>query len=114
MNDITLNISIPQLDRLCEILEGKAAPSAAPAPAPAAPEMAPVYDKELPWAADSEGRTVTLDDLKRACAALRDQQKMGDVKALFGEFGIKKLSDLTEQTQIDGFAAKLRQMGASV
>lgn len=61
----------------------------APAPAPAA---------------------ATLADVQQACARLRDAGKMAEVKGLFPEFGIKKLSDLKGPEQLAAFAARLKKL----
>ena len=53
---------------------------------------------------------VTLADVQQACARLRDAGKMNDVKALFPEFGIKKLSDLKSAEQLAAFAARLKKL----
>ena len=53
---------------------------------------------------------VTLADVQQACARLRDAGKMNEVKALFPEFGIKKLSDLKSAEQLAAFAARLKKL----
>lgn len=75
---------------------------AKPADAPAAPADVPATPA-----------AVTLDAVQRACAGLRDAGKLREVKALFPEFGIKKLSDL-EDAQLEAFAGRLRQMGGAL
>ena len=69
-------------------------PTAPAAPAPAAP-------------------AATLEAIQRAAAQLRDQGKLGDVTALFPEFGIKKLSEL-KGDQLQSFGERLRAMGAKI
>lgn len=71
-------------------------------PAPAQPE--PVA---------SPAPTVTLEDLMRAAAALRDEGKLQAVTGLFPQFGVKKLSDLKEN-QLNEFADHLRKIGAKI
>lgn len=137
---MTLTIEIPALDRLCAWLEGQdkaglvgeieneivrkleeAVKSGVPKPAfkevPAdddhpwkdeakprpAPAQEPAPEPEKPAA-------VTLADVQQACARLRDAGKMNDVKALFPEFGIKKLSDLKGADQLAAFAARLKKL----
>lgn len=78
-------------------------PLAAPAPEPAQP--APVAAPAKP--------SVTVDDLMRAAAALRDEGKLLAVTGLFPDFGIQKISDL-KANQLDAFAEKLRGLGAQV
>jgi len=68
-------------------------------PAPAAPAPAP--------------KAATLADVQKAAAQMRDEGRLNQVTGLFGEFGIKKLSDLKGDA-LQKFAAKLREMGAKV
>ena len=56
---------------------------------------------------------VTLADVQKAAAQMRDDGKLEAVKALFPEFGIRKLSDLKGDA-LQGFAARLRGMGAAI
>ncbi|MBR2699493.1 MAG: hypothetical protein IKE76_12970 [Clostridia bacterium] len=69
-------------------------PTAPATPAPAAP-------------------AATLEAIQQAAAQLRDQGKLGDVTALFPEFGIKKLSEL-KGDQLQTFGERLRAMGAKI
>ena len=63
---------------------------------------------------ESSGATVvTLADVQKAAAQMRDDGKLEAVKALFPEFGIRKLSDLKGDA-LQGFAARLRGMGARI
>ena len=82
----------------------KAEPVQAPAqePAPAQPE--PVA---------SPAPALTVNDIMRAAAALRDQGQLAAVTGLFPQFGVKKLSDLKED-QLGEFADHLRKLGASI
>lgn len=59
------------------------------------------------------GKPVTLADVQKAAAQMRDDGKLEAVKGLFPEFGIKKLSDLKGDA-LQGFAARLREMGAKI
>lgn len=59
------------------------------------------------------GKPVTLADVQKAAAQMRDDGKLEAVKALFPDFGIRKLSDLKGDA-LQGFAAKLREMGARI
>lgn len=68
-------------------------------PAPAAPAPAT--------------KAATLADIQKAAAQMRDERKLGQVTGMFGEFGIKKLSDLKGDA-LQQFAARLREMGAKV
>lgn len=71
---------------------------------PAQPE-APEEAAEAAW--------VTLDQVQRAAAFLRDQGKLKAVTEMFGEFGIRKLSDL-EGDKLQAFAGRLRGLGAEL
>lgn len=71
-------------------------------PAPAQPE--PVA---------SPAPALTVNDLMRAAAALRDQGQLAAVTGLFPQFGVKKLSDLKED-QFSEFADHLRKLGAQI
>ena len=75
-------------------------------PAAPAPEPAP---KPEPRPKPS----VTLGAIQKAAGALRDAGKIQDVTALFPEFGIEKLSAL-KPDQLDAFAERLREMGATL
>ena len=68
-------------------------------PLPAAPAPAP--------------KAATLADVQKAAAQMRDEGRLNQVTGLFGEFGIKKLSDLKGEA-LQQFAGKLREMGAKV
>ena len=101
----------------------KPAEAAAPAPAAkpertegaegasAAKQDAPETRGQANGAA--RGATVTLADVQKAAAQMRDDGKLEAVKALFPEFGIRKLSDLNGDA-LQGFAERLRGMGAKV
>ena len=141
---MTLTIEIPALDRLCGILEDRnrwntvdqliaeivkqleaaakdgtlekaakapetvKAPETTPAPVEAKPvEAKPVEVKPV------EAKPVTLADVQKAAAQMRDDGKLEAVKALFPDFGIRKLSDLKGDA-LQGFAARLREMGAKI
>ena len=135
---MTITVEIPALDRLCAILENRdksvmaqeieneivakleeAAKGGATKPefkevpvtddhpwkdeAKPAPEPAPEPEKPAPTG-------VALADIQQACARLRDAGKMAEVKGLFPEFGIKKLSDLKSADQLAAFAARLKKL----
>ena len=74
--------------------------------------MPPTTDAAPPAKAEKaeERAQVTLADVQQACARLRDAGKMNEVKALFPEFGIKKLSDLKSAEQLAAFAARLKKL----
>lgn len=84
--------------------EAKAEPTA-PAPVEAPPTGTP--------APPNTPTPVTLDAVQRAAAQLRDAGKLNQVTGMFGEFGIKKLSDLKGDA-LQGFAERLRQLGAKL
>ena len=58
-------------------------------------------------------KTVTLADVQRVAALMRDEGKLSQVTGMFKEFGINKLSDL-QGNELQKFAAKLREMGAKI
>ena len=85
-----------------------------PAQEPPKPEPANVPD--APAEAKPAAKPVaivTLADVQKAAAQMRDDGKLDAVKGLFPEFGIKKLSDLKGDA-LQGFAARLREMGATL
>ena len=132
MAEMSFTLKIPALDRLCAILEGwekekpidllatketplveipktKAAPEAVEGPKQP-PKAEPA--QPVPLATPAKP-SVTVDDLMRAAAALRDEGKLLAVTGLFPDFGIQKISDL-KANQLDAFADKLRGLGAQV
>jgi len=141
---MTLTIEIPALDRLCGILEDrnrwntvdqliaeivkqleaaakngtleKAAKTPAPEttsePLKAAQEPPKDEPTNVPDA-PAGAKPVTLADVQKAAAQMRDDGKLEAVKALFPDFGIRKLSDLKGDA-LQGFAARLREMGARI
>lgn len=82
----------------------KAEPVQVPTQEPAPTQPEPVA---------TQAPTVTLEDLMRAAAALRDEGKLQAVTGLFPQFGVKKLSDLKEN-QLNEFADHLRKIGAKI
>lgn len=80
-------------------------------PTPPAPVEAP--SAEAPAPPNTPGPVVTLDAVQRAAAQLRDAGKLNQVTGMFGEFGIKKLSDLKGDA-LQGFAERLRGLGAKL
>jgi hypothetical protein len=68
-------------------------------PVPAAPAPAP--------------KAATLADVQKAAAQMRDEGRLNQVTGMFGEFGIKKLSDLKGDA-LQKFAERLRGMGAKI
>ncbi len=85
-------------------------PSNTPLTAPNAQSTPPVAPAP---AIQTTAPAVTLEAIMRAAAGLRDAGKLPQVTALFPEFGIQKLSDLSPD-QLPGFAAKLRGLGARI
>lgn len=63
-----------------------------------------------PPSPEGKAQVATLADVQQACARLRDAGKMAEVKGLFPEFGIKKLSDLKGQDQLAAFAERLKKL----
>lgn len=93
--------------------EPKPKPKPEPKPEPA-PEPKPEPKPEpVPEPVPEPKPAVTLGAVQRAAAALRDAGRLADVKALFPEFGIRKLSDL-QGAQLDAFAERLREMGVKL
>ena len=60
-----------------------------------------------------EAKPATLADVQKAAAQMRDEGRLNQVTGLFGEFGIKKLSDLKGDA-LQQFAERLRGMGAKI
>lgn len=58
-------------------------------------------------------KPITFDQVQRAAAQLRDAGKLGAVTGMFGEFGIRKLSDL-EGAKLALFAERLKKLGAKL
>lgn len=63
-----------------------------------------------PPSPEGKAQAATLADVQQACARLRDAGKMAEVKGLFPEFGIKKLSDLKGPDQLAAFAERLKKL----
>lgn len=125
---MTITVEIPALDRLCAILEGREKSGLCEqieteivaklkeaaeggVPKPEFKEVPP--DDDHPWK-DEAAPAVTLEAVQNACAKLRDAGKMAEIKALFPEFGIKKLSDLKDPDRLAAFAQRLRGLGAAI
>ena len=64
----------------------------------------------VPPSPEGKAPMATLADVQQACARLRDAGKMAEVKGLFPEFGIKKLSDLKGADQLAAFAERLKKL----
>ena len=77
------------------------------------PKAEPTEKPDAPAEAKPAAKPVTLADVQKAAAQMRDDGKLEAVKALFPDFGIRKLSDLKGDA-LQGFAAKLREMGAKI
>ena len=76
--------------------------------APNAPQAAPQPAQSAP------AKAYTLDDLSKAAAALITQQnKMAEVLAVLGQFGVQAVSQL-QPAQYDAFANAIRQLGATI
>ena len=91
----------------------KAEPVEEPAPAPEPVQEAPAQpEKAKPKAAKAKP-DVTLEGIMRAAAQLRDEGKLEQVTGLFPAYGIRKLSDLTDE-QLARFAGDLRGLGAKL
>lgn len=77
------------------------------------PKAEPTNVTLMPAAPAPAPKAATLADVQKAAAQMRDEGRLNQVTGLFGEFGIKKLSDLKGEA-LQKFAAKLREMGAKV
>lgn len=77
------------------------------------PKVEPTNVTPLPAAPAPAPKAATLADVQKAAAQMRDEGRLNQVTGLFGEFGIKKLSDLKGE-QLQQFAERLRGMGAKI
>lgn len=77
------------------------------------PKAEPTNVTPVPAAPAPATKTASLADVQKAAAQMRDEGRLNQVTGLFGEFGIKKLSDLKGEA-LQQFAGKLREMGAKV
>lgn len=91
------------------------APEGPKQPPKAEPVQVPTQDPAptQPEPVASPAPALTVNDLMRAAAALRDQGQLAAVTGLFPQFGVKKLSDLKED-QFCEFADHLRKLGAQI
>lgn len=80
---------------------------------PAEPPPEPTNVPDAPEPPKPATAPVTLDAVQRAAAQMRDEGKLGAVTGMFGEFGIRKLSDLTGD-KLQKFGDRLRKMGAKI
>lgn len=95
-----------------DVAKGETAPEPRkPAQEPPKPE--PTEKPDAPAEAKPAAKPVTLADVQKAAAQMRDDGKLEAVKALFPDFEIRKLSDLKGDA-LQGFAARLREMGAKI
>jgi hypothetical protein len=77
------------------------------------PKAQPTNVTPVPAAPAPAPKAATLADVQKAAAQMRDEGRLNQVTGLFGEFGIKKLSDLKGDALLK-FAERLRQMGAKI
>lgn len=91
------------------------APVSATEPAPTIEPLAPAAPVPDPAPATTAAPqpTVSMADIRNACAALRDAGKLPAVQELLKEHGVRNLSALKPE-QLDGFADGLRKLGAKV
>ena len=85
-------------------------PQAAPEPAAIAPE--PGASVQVPEP-ELEPKTLDLDTISRAGAALIDQGKMQDVLQLLQRYNVMAVNQL-DPSQFPAFADDLRALGASI
>lgn len=134
MIEIMVHVDIPAVEKLAGALMAMGTrETTTEEPHPSAPQALPPYPKgeglkapetkaeeadetpvqpEAPEEA-AEAAWVTLDQVQRAAAFLRDQGKLKAVTEMFGEFGIRKLSDLAGD-KLQAFAGRLRGLGAEL
>ena len=77
------------------------------------PKAEPTNVTSKPAAPAPAPKAATLADVQKAAAQMRDEGRLNQVTGMFGEFGIKKLSDLKGDA-LQQFAERLRGMGAKV
>lgn len=77
------------------------------------PKAEPTNVTPVPAAPAPAPKAATLADVQKAAAQMRDEGRLNQVTGLFGEFGIKKLSDLKGE-QLQQFAERLRGLGARI
>lgn len=120
---MTLNVNIPALDRLCDLLE-KQGGLTVPGELVTTVEQTTTVEVEAPEPVEkaepkpepkpepkAEAKPVDVPAIQRAAAELRDQGKLKQVTDMFDEFGIRKLSDLKGE-QLQAFAERMRGLGA--
>ena len=100
------------------IQEASQAP-AAPAEAPSqqvvteSPISAPAPAEAVPAPAPAPAKTIDLDTISRAGAALIDQGKLPQVLAVLKEFGVEAITQLQPSTY-PAFADRLKALGAVI
>ena len=77
------------------------------------PKAEPANVTPMPAAPAPAAKTASLADVQKAAAQMRDEGRLNQVTGMFGEFGIKKLSDLKGDA-LQQFAERLRGMGAKI
>ena len=77
------------------------------------PKAEPANVTPMPAAPAPAAKTASLADVQKAAAQMRDEGRLNQVTGMFGEFGIKKLSDLKGDA-LQKFAERLRGMGAKI
>lgn len=77
------------------------------------PKAEPTNVTPMPAAPAPAPKAATLADVQKAAAQMRDEGRLNQVTGMFGEFGIKKLSDLKGDA-LQQFAERLRGMGAKI
>ena len=119
---------VDAINRLCDrpmITQAPAAPSVAPSTqnvvelptantAPAeAPAEAPASVTPPPADPTPTAKTVDLETISRAGAALIDQGKLPQVLAVLKEFGVEAITQL-QPTTYPAFAERLKALGATL
>lgn len=106
-----------------QVLAEKVSEPAAPAPVPTAPMPVPNVPTPAPATPAptpaptpvpvAQQPAISLDDIARAGAQLRDAGKMADIFGLLQEFGIQSIQQL-QGDAVGRFAARLRALGAQI
>ena len=123
MLEISVTLTIPGLpeaiDNLARAIGGRArqegavTPPHAPAPTPA--QTAPTQTAPAS-PAPAPGRSVTIETISRAGAALCEQGKVEQLLALLDRFGVQAVTQLKNKPAetLNAFAAELRALGAAI
>ena len=106
-------VSMEQLEKAAEAVEDKADSIEDKPKKAKAAKSTPKEEKPAPEAPVSSEREVTADMVRAILFDLRQMGKKADVKKLFDEFGVSKLSEIKEEQYEAVFeaATKLKNAG---